>query len=285
MSVVIPHRGNDGDLKKCLSALGHQTYGQEDFEVIVVLSGPPSQAIKALSAANIQLISRHKNSVYAARNEGIRIARGSIIALTDSDAVPDRHWIERAIELVGDEKVIVAGSIALTFSSFPLSPAACYEKLFSFDQKKNVQAGRSVTANMIVAKSVFSDYGYFRGDSATGEDFRWSQQVVSFGVPIVFSERARVTHPARETMAALIKKSWRDSYLWETKLEPRHRILNGFFFWQKRYLSLPSWSRINGCSRRELLLALLTLQVVQLVKVVGFLSGMATPRSNCAREL
>ena len=272
VSVVIPHRGNDGDLEECLSALGRQTYSRKDFEVIVIVSGPPSQAIKALAVGNVQIIPRQKPAVYAARNEAIRRARGTVIALTDSDAVPDRHWIERAVELVDGKKIIIAGSITLTFSSFPLSPAACYEKLFSFDQKKNVRAGRGVTANMITAKSVFADYGYFRESAITGEDFLWSQRVVSSGVPIVFSELAQVSHPARESAIALLKKSWRDSYFWEPQLRPKYRIVDGYLFWHKRYFSLPSSSRLKSCSKRELFLALMMFQVVQSVKLVGFLS-------------
>lgn len=202
------------------------------------------------------------------------MARGTVIALTDSDAVPDRHWIERAVEVMGEKEIIVAGSISLTYSSFPLSLAALYEKVWSFDQEMNAQAGRSVTANMVTAKSVFSEYGYFRDNAVTGEDFRWSQEVVSSGVPIVFGEWVRVSHPARESVKALLDKSWRDSHFWEPQLEPRYRIVEGYLFWQKRYSSSTSWSRLKSLSRAERFRALMMFQVVQAVKLAGFLSAM-----------
>lgn len=280
VSVVVPHRGNSADLERCLLALSGQTYPQENFEVIVVLGESAAEATEALFHGNIQRISRQKNTVYAARNDGIRRARGTVIALTDSDAIPDSDWIERSVELVGDKEIIVAGEITLMFSSPNLSPAACYEKLFAFDQEKNARSGRCVTANLITAKSVFSNYEYFREDAVTGEDFRWSQQLVSLGVPIVFSELAGVTHPARETASALLRKTWRDSFSWRPQLRPRDRIARGYRFWKERYLTLPSSSRLRSCGTRELFLALMMFQAVQSIKFFGFMLGMIKSRKR-----
>src|ERR1700722_437712 len=97
-SVVIAVRNSAPSLEICLEALRKQTYPREAFEVIVVDND---------STDDIAGVQRRFPEVRwfrdggagwpAARNHGLRQARGEIFASTDGDCVPDPQWLERGV--------------------------------------------------------------------------------------------------------------------------------------------------------------------------------------------
>lgn len=279
VSVVIPHRGSSEGLQICLSALSNQTYDQQNFEVLVVLNELSAKPIAAPAFSNVRIISWPYGFAYSARNEGIRQARGAIVAMTDSDTRPDRRWIESAVKLLSDSDDVLAGRVDLAFSVLPLSAAACYEKLFAFDQEKNASRGRAVTANLVVKKAIFSEHGLFNESAVTGEDFLWTGRLAADGKRILYSDSVRVVHPARESMSELLKKAWRDSRYWENQRGPMARFADGYRAWRTRYLTPPSRGRLDACSNRELVLALATFVVLQAFKLMSFFIPTFSRRS------
>lgn len=102
ISVVIPNWNGSKLLPTCLNALRQQTF--HDFEIIVVDDGSTdgSRGLLARDYPNVRVISLETNRGFApAVNEGIRAARGEVIALLNNDTQADAHWLEeiaRALE-------------------------------------------------------------------------------------------------------------------------------------------------------------------------------------------
>jgi glycosyltransferase involved in cell wall biosynthesis len=101
VSVVIPTAFVRVELlARCVAALGGQDY--PSFEVIVVDNRPNDSAERAahwreLSAdPRVSVVGEPLTGSAAARNRGIAVARGEILAFIDDDAVPERGWL-RAI--------------------------------------------------------------------------------------------------------------------------------------------------------------------------------------------
>jgi len=159
---------------------------------------------------------------------------------------------------------MVAGRIDLTFTRQPLTPAACYEKLFSFDQEKNVALGRATTANLFLHKAAFTQLGLFASEAQSGEDFAWTTQAAHAGSSLEYSASAIVFHPARETWKELFEKAMR-------KTEPLTRVSSArdgarlsFSRMRARYLTFPSPGRADDMSAGQLFLG----YVVNLVLMV-----------------
>lgn len=96
VSVIIPVLNDSERLKLCLEALEHQTYPKKLYEVIVVDNGS-DQSIGSVVSKFTQATATaesHPGS-YVARNKGILIAQGDIIAFTDADCIPALDWIEK----------------------------------------------------------------------------------------------------------------------------------------------------------------------------------------------
>jgi GT2 family glycosyltransferase len=214
VTVVIPHRGPDKGLELCLLALRKQSYPRMNIETIVVVNEPVDRTLDFSLEPDESVLWQPNYYSYAARNTGIARASGEIIAFTDSDCIPDHDWIRAGVEAITQGADMVAGRVDLAFSSKRLSPAACYEKLFAFDQEKNAASGYSATANLIVRTSLFRDIGVFDEEAQTGADFEWTSRAVSHGSSITYEPGAVVRHPARETMEELFAKARRTSSLW-----------------------------------------------------------------------
>jgi GT2 family glycosyltransferase len=213
VSVVIPHRGSDTALERCIQALRSQNYPQSLVEIVVVLNEPKERGLEFPLSPGVSLLWEPNNFSYAARNRGVRHATSDVIAFTDSDVVPNRDWINQGVSAISRGADIVAGHIDLSFTTTPLSPAACYEKLYAFDQQKNTVAGYAATANLFVTRQALERWGLFDETSRSGEDFEWTRRATEAGARLVYSPKAKVTHPARESMAELFAKARRTTAL------------------------------------------------------------------------
>ncbi|MDA9116838.1 glycosyltransferase [Pontimonas sp.] len=270
VSVVIPHRGKDEKLEVCLEAIRAQTYPSRLLEVLIVLNEPEERVLTFGLMSNERVMWQSKLYSYAARNLGLLHSRGQIIALTDSDTIPERFWISNGASALVRGADIVAGRIELTFSRFPLTPAACYEKLFSFDQEKNARLGLSTTANLIAYKSVFHRYGLFNGAESSGEDFQWTGSASAQGARLIFADNVVVQHPARESLQGLIRKAARVASGFHRDEDALSRLgaARSYFFATRG--APPSLSKVSACSGREKIAAYSVAVLVWITKLWFF---------------
>ena len=210
MSVVIPVLDDERRLHRCLAALAAQR-GAIEFEVIVVDNGSvvlPRGTVAAHPYARL-LVEQRRGS-YAARNTGISVARGRILAFTDSDCVPDHDWLERLTAAVDrqEEPCFVAGRVLVTVED-PKHPSAAedWEVLHAFPQERYVtRLGFGVTANLAAAKLTFDTVGVFDEELRSSGDREWGRRASRLGIVPTYSDDARVRHPARRSFAEVRRK-------------------------------------------------------------------------------
>lgn len=95
ISVVIPNWNGLAHLPACLASLRTQTY--RDFEIIVVDNASTDGSREWLTCEHpeVRLVALDQNYGFArACNEGIRSARGEIIALLNNDTEVEPGWLE-----------------------------------------------------------------------------------------------------------------------------------------------------------------------------------------------
>lgn len=93
ISVVIPVFNEGKRLKECLTAICSNT--KKPFEVIVSDGGSCDDTVAiAKSFPGVKVIHNKRKNAAAGRNEGIKIAKGEIIAFTDGDCIVAKDWIE-----------------------------------------------------------------------------------------------------------------------------------------------------------------------------------------------
>ena len=94
VSVVIVSRHRPDELRKCLRSLQLQTH--QNFEVIVVADPTSLTAIEAVGLQD-QIKSQlfDEANISAARNIGLGLAAGEVVAFIDDDAIAEPTWLSR----------------------------------------------------------------------------------------------------------------------------------------------------------------------------------------------
>ena len=213
VSVTIPVY-NDGErLRSCLQALAQQTYPTDCYEVIVVDNGSDARAnIQGIVQQFEGTIAEYeaKPGSYAARNKGISIAKGEIIAFTDADCIPAPDWLEKGVAHLQKTSNcgLVGGNIELFWRDpNQLSTVELYENMLAFPQQNFIEKHHySVTANLFTWRKVIEQVGVFNAQLKSSGDVEWGNRIYIQGYQQVYADDVRVAHPALYSFKQLRKK-------------------------------------------------------------------------------
>ncbi|MBW4693749.1 MAG: glycosyltransferase family 2 protein [Lyngbya sp. HA4199-MV5] len=215
VSIIIPVFNDTDRLQLCLQALEKQTYPNEYYEIIVVDNNSQENVASVVASfRQVTLAYESRPGSYVARNKGLGLAKGHIIAFTDADCIPAADWLENGVAafLSAPNIGLVAGRIDL-FVKDPQkpNPIELYESIaLSFPQDRFLEDERfGVTANLFTTRAVLDDVGLFDETLKSGGDKQWGQRVFATGYRQMYADAALVKHPARDSWEDLCKRSIR----------------------------------------------------------------------------
>lgn len=208
VSVIIPVYNDSERLFELLGSLDCQSYGRENYEIIVVDNGSDEDPKQIADKFDVRLLyEKDIQSSYAARNKGIGLARGEdIYAFIDSDCKACDNWISEGIKAMQQTNAsIVGGKVVFTFS--PKKRAAeYYDAISNMQIKENVETrGVGKTANLFVKKKVFDTIGIFPQNIKSGGDVLFTMKATQSGFKLVYAPDACVYHPTRSFSQLIIK--------------------------------------------------------------------------------
>ena len=207
VSVIIPVYRDWERLALCLGALERQTLSPERFEIIVANNDPGTACPIETLPGNARLIDVARPGSYAARNSAVAISSGPFLAFTDSDCLPEPRWLEAGLEaLNANPEARITGPVPVFREARAHYFAYLYDFHTAFNQLWTVAQGRCVTANLLVARKVFEKVGPFNEDLLSGGDSEWGTRAHLAGIPILYEESVCVRHPARRTVADILRK-------------------------------------------------------------------------------
>jgi glycosyltransferase involved in cell wall biosynthesis len=186
VSVVIPVKNRADLLREALDGLSKQAF--RDFEVVVVDNGSTDgsgDVAREPRDIEVRVIRTGGGRVAIARNAGVAAARGTIIAFTDSDCVPDPDWLAEGVAAMESAGVDVAQG-----ATVPTGPVGPFERSMSVLHED----GLYPTCNMFFRKSAFEAVGGF--DLATHEILGFREGTL--GHDLGFGEDTLTAWRARE---------------------------------------------------------------------------------------
>jgi glycosyltransferase involved in cell wall biosynthesis len=150
----------------CIQGLLNQDYDPACFEIIMVDNNSTDDSAARIrkQCDRIRLLHEPQQSSYAARNRGVREARGEVLAFTDADCAPSSNWlgvIDRAMRNLQTQ--VVLGARDFASRSRALRLLAAYEdarvEYILTRHRKNSYFG--FTNNMAIRRTSFEQYGPF----------------------------------------------------------------------------------------------------------------------------
>lgn len=287
VSVIIPVLNDSRRLEACLRALADQTYPKGSYEVVVVDNGS-DEDIEGLVTRfeDVVLAFEPDKGSAGARNKGISLAKGDVLAFTDADCIPYSDWIERGVECIKGVPGcgMVGGGIEFVFTN-PAKPALTelYDSMIYLQQRRYVEKRRfAATANMFTRRTVIDDVGFFDNINLpfSGADNDWGWRVYLKGYKQIYCEKARVKHPARYKFGELYKKMMRTTegkvglgrkWLFSKRTEELNRIWRDHIVWPiDRSLYICREPRLKG-RRIGLLFMGLVLLIIRILATALFL--------------
>lgn len=135
-SVIVVSRGRPEALDLCLKALALQDHPQ--FEVIVV-ADPAGLAVAGRHP--VRLVAFDEANISAARNAGLRLAAGEVVAFIDDDAVAEPTWLSRLVAPFADPSVDAATGFVCGRNGISLQWAAARIDRSGLDHPLDAGAG------------------------------------------------------------------------------------------------------------------------------------------------
>ena len=207
-SIVVPVFDNAADLARCLESIGRLDYDRERFEVIVVDNGSTDgSGDVARRFGAVCLEERDFQSSYAARNRGIRAARGEFVAFTDSDCMVHPDWLKAIDAATRDEAAgCFAGEI---LSATPETLIERFSDEIGLLRQRGPLSGwhfkpYAQTANAVYRRRVFDEIGLFDPTMKSGGDAALAWRMLDRTAhTIVFVPDAIVYHHHRTSVGEL----------------------------------------------------------------------------------
>lgn len=218
LSIVIPVKNGADQIRDLLDSLMGIDYNGDRLEIIVV-DGKSTDATREITQRYpVKLLTEEKPGINGARNTGLRLSSGEIIAFTDYDCVVPDNWAKSIVNEFHDPSVgCVGGSVSRYKDSF-LSRYAD-ESLIPVMRtfKKRVMIDRiylpfsyPMGCNFAVKKAAIEKAGLFDERFTCGfDELEFVERICKKGYKLVLTPDVMVQHKHRQSLLGLLKQTFR----------------------------------------------------------------------------
>ncbi len=196
ISVVVPTYNEEKNIVRCLESLNSQSIPRKNYEIIVVDGDSTDKTIELAQKYADEVIMQKSRWIAGARNDGVGVAKGDIIAMTDADCIAYKNWLEEIIKpLIKDDAVAVFGPTILPKNTGTWNTLIFYmlNKFAHISNKLNRHI--IFTSNFAFKKRPFLEIGGF-SEIPIAEDFEIGQRIRSKG-KVIFNKNMRTVYSLR----------------------------------------------------------------------------------------
>jgi peptidoglycan/xylan/chitin deacetylase (PgdA/CDA1 family)/glycosyltransferase involved in cell wall biosynthesis len=223
ISIVIPTYNRKNTLLQTLPNLFAQRFPIDQYEIVVVVDGSQdgtADAIRRLTPpCRLSVLSQPRRGPAAARNAGVRAARGDIVLFVDDDIICTPDLVQQHATAHSDNRfLLVHGKIVVAPGSPPSlimhGTQNWYEKYYdALDSRSGLELPKDVflISNSSLRRSIVLANGGFDESIPSKEDFEFGLRLWKIGVRFRYL-------PSAVAFEMFVKSSWdfalKDGYLW-----------------------------------------------------------------------
>ena len=211
-SVIVPVYNHWHLVPKLLKGMEMQELASDQFELILIDNGSDGIPTDLEMPVWCVLIECETPGSYAARNAGIGVARGHLLAFTDADCVPTPQWLSTAWKSWSkmQSRSLLAGGVSVEPADWnTMSVSEMYDVVLGLPQQRYVRNGYAVTANLLIPRLAFEEVGLFDSGRFSGGDADFCRRATARGWFLGYCDDVRVRHPARQKLEELSTKQRR----------------------------------------------------------------------------
>ena len=195
VSVIIPAYNAAAFIGETLDSVFAQTF--ENFEIIVVNDGSPDTAelelaLERFPTEKIRYLKQTNQGAAAARNTGIRAARGEFVAFLDADDTWLPAFLEKQLDLLERTPADVVWADALISGNTPFAGRTFMQVQPSFDEvtPENLLSVKVtvLTSTVVARRQPILDVGLFDVALRRGQDFELWLRLARRGCRFAYQE-------------------------------------------------------------------------------------------------
>ncbi|GGL07663.1 hypothetical protein Sme01_11350 [Sphaerisporangium melleum] len=208
VSVIVPNYNYARTLDLCLSALERQTY--PDIEVIVVDDRSTDDSVQIAHRHGVRVVVTDTNiGAPAARNVGVRHARGEVLFFLDSDLALAEDVVEHAVDLLTSDPTL--GVVCGTYDPEPLIPDSRVERYRSLQLHYWISGDEGdittiYSALFAMRAEVFHEVGPLNPALRHSENAEYGHRLTRLGYRIVLDNRIRGRHDHDDRLRVVLSK-------------------------------------------------------------------------------
>lgn len=221
ISVIIPAFNAAKTIGSCLAALKRQTIPSSLYEIIVVDDGSTDGTGELAKDVGAKVINQARSWPAAARNAGVKMAKGEIICFTDADCIPESNWLEE-MSLPFEDPVIIG--CKGTYATDQRKVVARFVQLEYEDKYDRLRKLEQIdfidTYSAAYRRDVLTANDGFDPTFPYLEDQELSFRLSARGYKMVFQPQATVHHLHSETLMQYMRKKYRIGF-WKAQVVRR----------------------------------------------------------------
>lgn len=204
VSLVLATLGRDLELLDLLKSLVFQTY--RDFELIVIDQNRDCKIDKILESFSQCLDIKHVKVDFTgnakARDYGIALARGRIIAFPDDDCVYDNNVLEQVVAEFGKRRqlaILVVGSYDFSDTRFSIGVNSRRARYFSRLNMMGVEFTQFFALDRVDRRQFYLDHDFGIGSKYSGaEGFELLYRLLRAGNQAFYTPDIKIHHANKD---------------------------------------------------------------------------------------
>ena len=245
ISVVVGIRNEERFIEECIESLLRLDYPQDSYEIIIVDGMSTDKTRDLVQKYPVRLLLNERKNVAAARNLGVKNARGDLVAFTDGDCKVYSQWLKILVLEMQNapDDVVCVGGPNLIFDTDPI-----FGRVVGYAQETFLGSGGSAQSknstkkhyvsslpncNAMYKKSAIQEVGCFDERFLIGQDGDLNYRIGKRGHKFLYIPEAQVLHHRRGTFKSFSVRMFKYG-MWMAELFKKH---GEFVRW---YAFLPS---------------------------------------------